>query len=125
MPVPIQAPGLRKLLISSSLSGRLETHYDNESGYYTKKAQIMLKDIKRLDNLDLQLPATSAPRGWPARRLPEAMRTLDPLPKTLKEVGTLAVEIPYSTVDGNTLREAHWVSSSSFLLICTDVKRNC
>lgn len=110
MPVPIHLSGLRKLVIASSLPGRLEADGNIEMDRYTEKALIMLRDIEYIDNLHLHLPGTASPGGWGARRLPPELRTSDPLPKTLKEVKTLKITMPYCTVDGHTLREAHWVS---------------
>lgn len=108
---PIKAPALARLVVATA-SGTTAVSDDNlEGAYYPAKVQVLCKEIRHLDLLNLQLPGLCVPLGYErASRLPQGFSFKDMLPKSLTSVIILHLDVSFCTVDKGSKYESHWVS---------------
>jgi hypothetical protein len=109
MPAPIEAMGLKKLRLSLDHSAHLEGTGSLEAARYREKLGALLRNTKKLDKLELQLPGLPAAPPLPVEDVPPHLWTNDPLPAALRTVEVLELDVPFCTVEDGSPREAAWV----------------
>jgi hypothetical protein len=107
----IHAPGLQNLHIGLDPLGLTEFAVAHLAAGFPKRLAKILRHVKKLDRLEMQLP------GLPLRfheNITE-LQLPDPIPASLETLGSLELEIPFCTIDHESLRATAWVSS--FLIL--------
>lgn len=107
--LPIHAPGLNVLQIRVDQLSLGEYPGSREAARFPKRIARLLKHVKGLDSLGLQLP------GLPANFLQnsKSLAFPDPIPASLERLETLELEIPFCTLDDTRTQSIYWVSRTS------------